>query len=194
MRLVFKIFTLLSLVSTFSCSQTQKKNNDNESNHDKIVIQGVDICDLNQQPVDTIILEIQKNAKLLLSSIKLNHKNEECIFKLIDKLSGSENIDSKNFLALEKLNELSDGFLSEYFMEVTMKFFNENNSKFLDFLQEKENSTLEKSLIDGLSMEISMEDSNIEDALKEALSLVKDERNKNFIRQLFDKVDPNKFD
>ena len=187
------IYLLLVLIS---CSSEQKERNSNNEESEKSVVQvqQIDVCALRRHSIDTLSTLVMENTELILSSIKNDPNNEECIFDVIDKLASSTNNGDSSLFAIEKLYKLSDGFLSEYLMEVAVLMFNQNLSRILTFIDKHENSNIEKSIVDGLSMELSMEGSDKSVLLRETLSKTEVEKEKQILKNLFSKIDPERFD
>ena len=179
---------LLILIILISCSANSNKEDKNEASHQ------IDLCNLAKQTSDYITNVLLKDSKTFVGSIKGNKKNEECVFAVIDKLVQREKLNEKNLSALEKLNDQSDGFLSEHLMGVAARLFKEDFTQFFQYLNKNQKSSLVNSLVDGLSMELSEKKESKEDLLSKYLSKVSDKDQKNFLTQIFKKIDPSKFD
>lgn len=176
------------LVISISCSANSTKEKENDESHQ------IDLCNLAKQTNDSISNVLLKDSKTFVGSFKGNKKNEECLFAVIDKLVRLEKLNEKSLSALEKLNDQSDGFLSEHLMGVTARLFKEDFAQFFQYLDKNQKSSLVNSLVDGLSMELSENKGNKEDLLSKYLSKVNDKDQKNFLTQVFKKIDPSKFD
>ena len=189
MRTVFNITIIFALIT--SCGQS--KGNENNSQNQKPKV-GIDVCKLSKKSPRYISLMVPKKTKEIINSIDKNPNNEECILYLIDKLIQNKPLSEQNLLALESLNKSSDGFLSEYFMEGCLELLYNSNPNFIDFLRSGKGPTLEQSLIDGLSMEVSLEEIKVESFINANITPKMTEENKQYLLELTSKVDPTRFD
>jgi len=179
---------LSMLAMLISCSANSTKGNKNDESHQ------IDLCSLSKQTSDSISNVLLKDSKTFVGSIKGNKKNEECVFDVIDKLVQPETLNEKSLTALEKLNDQSDGFLSEYLMGVTSDIFKENFTHFFHYLYKNQKSSLVNRLVNGLSMDLRVRKGSKEDLMSKYLPKVDDRDQKNFLIQIFNKIDPSKFD
>lgn len=171
-----------------SCGQSQGKKHDDQNKT------GIDVCKLSKEPSAYIASIVHKKAKEVVASIKEKPNAEECILNLIDKLTQGDTMKTENLSALESLNAKSDGFLSEYFMEVSLELLDNSDSGFIDFLRKGKGGELEKSLIDGLGMELSMEEMEIESFLETKIPYNISEEDKEYLLKIMRKVDATKFE
>jgi predicted outer membrane protein len=190
----------LALLLALSCS-TKQKDTTAEDVVEIFSFQGIDLCELKKSSLKTIVDTTLSKPESIISSLKNNPNDEECLFTIIDKLATLEESSQEQLKALEKLNDISDGFLSEYFMEVCVDLFRSNFLVFTEYLFKNQNSSLINSLVEGFSMEISMADDRstekkelINGTIDKMKSMNYSDRQADFIKELLQKIDPSLFD
>jgi len=201
--ILFQLFFLLTICSCAFKSNPENKRNievkESEKNKEGI------ICELNEHAVDKIADFVIGNPKAIIASISKYPKEEECIFALIDELSNEFIKTSNKFYleALDTLNSHSDGFLSEYFMDVSVRMFNQNFKALVLYLYTNKNSSFESTLVDGLSMELSvLNDEARKNRHDEIIAFVGrkikqynfSENQEDFIGKILNRLEAEKFD
>lgn len=146
--------TMLVLVSiNFSCSHGQSiKSTDSNA------------CIIAEK-IDSSLNNINKNAKAIIDSSK-----DDCVMRLLDTLTikAINSDENKYLMPLESLRKVSDGYVSEYFLEIGVKLFYKDFKDYVLYIfnrrMAKENY-LEKVMVEAISMEMSDSD-NIENYQK----------------------------
>lgn len=192
MNLIVKT-EIVFLILTLSCSS--KGSNEILNKVDSVEESSIlDLCTLSGQSPDSISQFVLKNSYSVVKSVSSSTENEQCIFLIIDILSESKNLKTKSFRALEELNNHSDGFLTEYMMEVAVRMYDRNFGIIFNYVFQNQNSSLNRLIVEGLSMEASMEEVDVELLRQKGLSNLKSNKQKDYLSSLLDKVDPKKFD
>lgn len=154
----------------------------------------VDVCRLRNLPIDSARSIFISNPQQVIHSIARNAHNEECFYQIVEKLTLLENLDNRTFLALEKIDDFSDGFLGEYLMDVAAGLFEKKFEIFFKYIYANPKSSLVKSAIDGISMELGLHKKNKDEMKVEFLKRLKHANQRKFLDQIFDRIDPTKFD
>jgi hypothetical protein len=137
----------------------------------------IDIC--NKKAAIANLKMIEANAKQIITS-----SNDDCVLELLDTLTVLS-IKTKEVKYLQTLNEIckiSDGYVSEYYIDITEKLVYKNFSVYTSFLALQKDRCLEKFLIQRMSGENQKKEvvKFIDKELKDKIDLKK----KNYLLEL----------
>lgn len=150
----------------------------------------IDFCLLKSADVDSVATAIIKEKQKVTGAMKT--ANDDCLLGVIDNLSKKCSV--KSFQALEVISSGSDGYVSEALMDITVSILENSPDKFVDYLSSSERSPLLESLVDGLSMKCSVEKINPSDLKSKFIQTLTTDIQKSTLDEIFQKVDPKKFD
>jgi hypothetical protein len=180
------------VLSIFSCTNPSNYNLREPESKDSLPTKQkvtLDLCSLNSTSSDSIAdVLINEEERLTVSSMT----NDDCAIEVINKLAAIPS--ATNYKALDIFASKSDGYLSDALMDTSVDLLEADARGFLDYLSTKQDGPLFNSLVNGLSMKLSMEKTTLH-SLKSHLSskLVTDLQQKT-LNSIFEKVDPKKFD
>lgn len=184
------IFGLVIIILlSISCSSGQQVNS-GESN----------ACVISKS-LDVQIENINTNSKVIIKN-----SEDNCIINLLDSLTrfAIKGNDDKYLSCIESFAKVSDGYVSEYFLEIGAELFYKNFFNSIMYIFKKrysEDNYLEKVLIEAISMEMSDADDIF--SYKKKLNVFIDNEIKKsnyskehleYINLLKSKFDPNLFD
>ncbi len=182
-----------SAIAFLLCFQCVIANARFSASKQKAVLK-VDVCRLRNLPIDSARSIFISNPQQVIHSIARNAYSEDCFYQIVEKLTLLENLDNRTFLALEKIDDFSDGFLGEYFMDVAAGLFEKKFEIFFKYIYANPKSSLVESAIDGISMELGLRKKNKNEMRVEFLKRLKHANQRKFLDQIFDRIDPTKFD
>lgn len=119
----------------------------------------------------TMLNNVSANLKRITQNpAVIKNAPDSCVLALIDSVSGRiiKTKDEQALKCLDALGKVSDGYVSEYITEKTLKIFYEAFPFLFSYLSSNKNSSLEQFLVDAVSMEIS--DADDEDEKKTQLN------------------------
>ncbi|NQY31127.1 MAG: hypothetical protein HRT69_16885 [Flavobacteriaceae bacterium] len=128
-----------------------------------IMISQVDCSILNNIDSTTAII-VNNNAKLIIN----NSVDDNCILRYVDSIS-KRFIKSPNkmyFKALERVYDISDGYLSEYMAMVSYQQFEENFEVFYGFYITENNIKMKNFIFDGIIAHIEFSDEKMKTKLE----------------------------
>lgn len=149
------------------------------------------------QDIENHLSKIIDNA-----SSYIKHQKDECVLALLDTISKRAINDKEvQYLgALEAICKVSDGYVSEALMEITGIQFYNNFDNLIAYCFSG-NKCLRQSVIDALSMEMSMSENRIskrkeiDNYIQLQIKQQKYGKEKiEYIEQLKKEIDPDKFD
>lgn len=190
------LLLLCFLVSFVSCNTAQTSESDTRDGISEKNDLVFDPC-IAYKAIDSNLQDICNNA-----SSYVKNQPDDCVLSLLDTISKralSERND-RYLKALEAICEISDGYVSEYLMEVAEAQFYNNFDNLISFCS-SEDRCLSHYIIEGLSMKASMsidpdsEKNNIEIFIQQQVN--KSNYTKEmvlYLEQLAKSIDPNMFD
>ena len=152
----------------------------------------IDICALSKLSIDSTRQLVSINIDSILSSIHRDDRAEDCLFDIVDNISMAQSQSALETLDL--LAAKSDGSLSEYLLDVSVRMYENNLPSLITYLRSNPDCPLSEVLVDGLSMRISLENIPKQTLLLEGITKLDGSEEKEYLREVFDKVDPEKFD
>lgn len=113
----------------------------------------IDACIIKDN-IENYLSEINKNAKSIISKGK-----DECVLALLDTLALRyiSETNEEYLKSLERICEVSDGYVSEYLWTIGQKLFYNNFNGYFKYIytrQEQKNSCLKELLIKSISVEL----------------------------------------
>jgi len=156
-------------------------------------------CEIATQ-VDLFVDEIANNP-----SVYVNGKiNDNCVLSLIDSLSirAINTHQDKYFNALGAICSISDGYVSEYFLDIGVYQFYQNFNHLIDYTfqqSQKGENCLRKMIIEAISMQISdggdKKEKEVVEFIERKIKEYHFPKEKVvFIKQLQKEFDPSMFD
>lgn len=121
--------------------------------------------------------------------------DDECVIALLDSLSSKsiKQPDSRYFEALGAICAISDGYVSEHLMTITVTQYYQNLVPLISFVNK--NECFRKQLVWGLSMEVSVGGDKILDRIKNHAQKVElTASEKRMVESLISDIDPKIFD
>ena len=189
MKSVLFLVLLLGFTNIVSCQNNQKQLQKNQPS------KSLDACKIVKSRLDVLI--IKANAKRLLKG------KDECVLALIDSMYDnfirSDNL--KYLEALEAFYNESDGYVTEYLLEIGTKLFYKKLKLIATYLnRQKSTKGLEKLIVESMSSELSNADDvdKSREAIKKFIDkqIVKNKIGKEesaYLKRLIEKFDPTKF-
>ena len=93
---------------------------------------------------------------------------------------------------------MSDGYVSEYLMEIALRLYNQDAENLIDFLATSESNNGEQGLSNNLIMGWSMEASEVSNISDYKLEIKNDQKisdkNKKYLDSLISLIDPSLFE
>lgn len=120
------------------------------------------VVTVKAQTVCDISTSVQENLIFLSNNYKMlkNGTNDKCVLRIIDSLQVYSNKnDTLSLSILSKISSISDGYISESIMDAVTKVYYPNAFFLIKWMYKNQNTMLEKRLIEGLSMQVSMKKS-----------------------------------
>lgn len=206
------IFCLIFIVF-YSCNNNERSS-ENVRENDSLAIKQENL----DEQKDTITFNDQERSSCFIveniednldeiknNASKIIRDNEDnCVIALLDSLT-YKSIKATNhrfLVVLDSICIISDGYVSEYYMDLSLRLFYEDFNDLLSYtkIRNKDNC-IRKRLVEALSMELS----NVKDPEKKRLEIndfiksqvaQKDlsEEERKFIEQLMNDIDPEMFD
>lgn len=160
-------------------------------------IKSLDPCIIAKKPLDANL--IKQNAKIILKG------KDACVLSLIDSITNYILKNDSVFIeCLDSLFRVSDGYVSEYFLEIGTKLFYKKFALMTRYAYRERNTrkgNIEKLLVESLSSELSDTDNKMEynKKIKNFMNteFVKNKFSDNeikYAKQMMSKLDPSKFD
>jgi hypothetical protein len=145
----------------------------------------VDICDKKSALAN--LEAVRQNAKEIITT-----SNDNCVLGLLDTLTTLfiTTKETKYIQTLDAICKVSDGYVSEYFWELTEKLVHQNFGAYTEFLSMQKERCMEKFLLQTMTTEQRKKDVTdfIDKELK--VSAIKAEKKK-YLLELRKKVNQN---
>lgn len=110
----------------------------------------IDIC--NKKVALTNLETVQRNAKEIITT-----SNDDCVLGLLDTLTilFIKTQQTKYIKTLDAICQIKDGYVGEYFWEITEKLVFQSFGSFIEYLSlQKESSCFEKDLLEIMKWEL----------------------------------------
>ncbi len=150
-------------------------------------------CLVSNLPLHRMEVVVAKNARALI--LHADSRNEEtCLLSTIHRLAQLDPPIEKKFKALERLYDSSDGMFTEYLVTVAANHYRDKFEEVYTYLSKNNESSWRKAVVDGLSVELAVSGEDKGSALARDLSHFSDKVHKEFIIDIFNDVDPSKYE
>ncbi|SNS77734.1 hypothetical protein SAMN05421640_1196 [Ekhidna lutea] len=186
--------------SAFSCSSANSGCSSPESSvmgkiiDESIQIPSTDLCELNEQSIETITDKLISQPEEIIKSVDLDPNYEECLLEMTNKLFDVNSISESKLKAIAALASKSDGFLTEYLFESIASLFDSNLEELLNFILANPKSYMYQLVVDGLGMRIAFYGEDKDKLEADAIVSLNKESHIELVGQIFGDVNPDKFD
>lgn len=150
-------------------------------------------CVVSTLPLNKMEVVVAKNARALLLDADSNNE-ETCLLSTIHRLAQLDPPIENKFKALESLYDSSDGMFTEYLVTVAANQYRDKFEEVYAYLSKNNESSWRNAVVEGLSVELAVSDEDKDSALAKDLSRFSDKGHKEFIVDIFNDVDPSKYE
>lgn len=150
----------------------------------------IDFCVLKSKNIDSVASVLIREKRQV--RVAMHKADDDCLLDVISELPKASS--PMNYQALEVIASNSDGYASEGLSDILVREFEGDPVKFIDYLGANRESPLETYLADGLSMKCNMGELSPLDLKGRLQSALTDDHQRKTLDEIFEKVDPRKFD
>lgn len=109
----------------------------------------IDICDIDSNNIAIVLNDLIDQPTLVI-----NNQQDKCVLEFMDLINKESNKDTNYIILIEKICQISDGFLSEYLLNIGFKQIFANFDNLIDYLNNHKNSCIERIVLKGIFYEI----------------------------------------
>lgn len=151
---------------------------------------------ISNKKTSICLVEINDTKWITTNTQKILQLPDSCVLQLIDSIKIRSSFNKEYFVCLDSIYSLSDGSISEYFIDVMTEVFYDNYEGISEYLS-KGNSALKEILIEALSMDVADADNPIKqraNILKIINEKSKSKKIRLYMINIEKKIDPRMFD